>query len=129
MEPTLADGAVVLTRPAGRSLRPRDLVVMRGADGTHYVKRLAAVPGDLVELEAGRLRVNGLSFDGRTPIAGASIERWKVPRGHYFVVGDNQSASSDSGTWEQPFVPASDVVGKVLLAFPGISRTANKGMT
>jgi signal peptidase I len=40
----------------------------------------------------------------------------RVPEGHYFVLGDNRDHGDDSRTWG--FVPAKNVVGKVLVVLP-----------
>lgn len=107
MEPALGSGDLVLTHPVAGKLRRGDVVVLTLDSGTHFVKRVAGIAGDSIELEAGRLRVNGRSYDGRARVAGATVARWSVPSGHLFVVGDNASVSDDSRTWDQPFVPVS----------------------
>jgi signal peptidase I len=69
------------------------------------IKRVVGMPGDLVELEAGRLFVNGQSVHGQRRVAGAYTQAWRVPPAHYFMAGDNPAASDDSRVWDEPFVP------------------------
>ena len=116
MQPALADGAWLLTRPRGARVDVGDVVVLTAADGARYVKRVAAAPGDLVEMEAGRLFVNQRSCDGQPRAAGARIQAWRVPEGHYFVVGDNLRQSDDSRAWPEPFVPLERISGVALRA-------------
>lgn len=116
MEPALRPGDLLLALP----LRGRrgDLVVLDRPSGVRYVKRVAAVAGDVVELEAGRLRVNGRPLDGRPRVAGPVVGSWTVPPGAVFVAGDNPLASADSRTWPDPFVPAGST-RRVLRVSPG----------
>lgn len=114
MQPTLTHGQVLLTRPAGGDIAVGDVVVIWTAPGKRCVKRVAAKPGDVVELEAGRLYVNQSSWDGRPRIVGARVATWHVPNGHYFVVGDNPQESDDSRVWPDPFVAVSRMSGVAL---------------
>ena len=115
MQPTLDDGRWLLTRPAGRRVHVGDIVVFTRESGQRCVKRVAAGPGDLVDVEAGRLHVGRRSSsDGQPRLCGARVERWRVPAGHYFVIGDNHEVSNDSRVWNEPFVPVSRISGVAL---------------
>ncbi|WP_338420023.1 signal peptidase I [Raineyella fluvialis] len=116
MLPTLRPGRVLVTRPPVGRLRVGDVVVIAAPDGGRLVKRLAAGPGDVVRMGAGRLSVNG------PPPSGAYIETWRVPSGQWFVVGDNVAESDDSRVWRQPFVPATAITGVAL----GLRRKASR---
>lgn len=114
MHPTLTHGQLLLTRPRGGRLEVGDIVVIAMEGGERYAKRIAAGPGDLVELEAGRLFVNQRSYDGRPRRTGAHVQTWRVPDGHIFVVGDNLGQSDDSRVWNEPFIPAFRISGVAL---------------
>lgn len=114
MEPTLRDGQVALVRPRWRRVRVGDIVVLAMGGGERYVKRVAAGPSDVVELEAGRLYVNRRSYDGDPRTVGPRVETWRIPHGHLFVVGDDLARSDDSRTWSEPLVPAERIVGVVV---------------
>ena len=59
MFPTLTDGEIVLYVRVVGEYRPGDVVSMRVPSGEYYVKRVAAVGGDAVELRDGAVNVNG----------------------------------------------------------------------
>ena len=126
MAPTYRPSDLLFTQPAGRvGMRPRrgDVVVLTH-ERLRMVKRVVGLAGDLVELEAGRLFVNGQSVDGRPRVKGAHNQIWPVPAASYFVAGDNPSVSDDSRVWDEPFVPIENVKAVVIrrLAWPRLAR-------
>ncbi len=115
----------------------------------NFIKRVVGLPGDEIRYENKRIFINGelveqeyvaqlppnrpayriynetlgdvehkIHIDlGRPSIPS---QKWVVPEGHYFVMGDNRDHSSDSRVWG--VVPENNIVGKafaVWMHMPG----------
>ena len=102
-------------------IRRGDVVVFRFPldPSKSYIKRVAGLPGDEVEIIHGELHVNGQPVDEpylREEYQDASTySRTKVPGGHYYVLGDHRNTSNDSRTWGT--VPRDYIVGKAVFAY------------
>jgi len=126
MEVTLLQGDRVLVSKVdyrfGTPQRGDIVVFQPTTDSTiPYVKRVAAVAGDTIDLKDGNLYVNGTKTDyvgahGATaPQSPALTYPLTVPADSFFALGDNRVASSDS----RSFGPQPDdrIIGKVILRF------------
>ncbi len=115
------------------------------ASGVRMVKRVVALPGDLVQMQDHRLWLNGeplvqvafgspgdyrVELDGRghrIRLGGdshlSSFAPVRVPAGHYLVLGDNRNNSADSRVYG--FMPREELVGRasrVVLSFDHDNR-------
>ncbi|WP_028782568.1 signal peptidase I [Thalassobacillus devorans] len=81
-----------------------------------YVKRIIALPNDVVEVRDHKLYING-EKQNQDYLNKSSIEETtnygpvKVPDGHYFVMGDNRSISKDSRNG-LGFIKESEIIGR-----------------
>ena len=117
MAPTLPDGSLAPTRKLWRRtpIRRGDLVVADSRElGEQVLKRVIGLPGETVRIDAGQVSIDGRAL--AEPYAVRSVFRgsYRVPPGHYFLLGDNRDASSDSRSWRQPFLARAALVGRIL---------------
>lgn len=119
MAPAYRDGDIVWFLRGGTHFSRGTTVAVAMPNGDHYIKRVAAVPGDTVDIRDGQLYVNGAAVKaayakGRTEKnpSGLMIYPYKLPEGKYFVLGDNRQHSADSRTFGP--VSAAQIQGKIL---------------
>lgn len=102
MEPTLQEGSFIFGLRIFETPTVGDIIVFV-KDGTLQVKRIAAVPGDQIELTK-------LEYMDSLPIPNWSDPLLTVPAGHFYVLGDNTQNSYDSRYWENPFIAEEQIV-------------------
>src|SRR5271163_737121 len=84
-----------------------------------FIKRVIGLPGETIELRAGRLYVNGKELmEPYVPpnyLDGTSYAARQIPEGNYFVMGDHRDSSNDSrvfGPVSRPYI-----YGKAVFAY------------
>jgi signal peptidase I len=119
-----------LTKP-----RRGDVIVFRYpvTQDKDFIKRLIAFGGETVEIKDGRVLVNDVPVDegqigkvhyynyGDHAKPGQKIT---VPKGQYFVMGDNSASSHDGRYWG--FVPEEFVIGKADMIFWPLNRITSE---
>lgn len=93
--------------------------------GERLVKRLIGLPGETVEVgEDGSICIDGEKLD--EPYAAESkgeAKIFSVPDNSYFFLGDNRPVSRDARFWENPYISADKIIGRIAFRFFPISRT------
>lgn len=141
MRTTLMEGDIILVNkfiygakvpftnlrlPKLRQPRKGDIIVFIYPENPKkdFIKRLAATPGETVEIK------NGTVYVDDAPLTEAAFSRRyyynrgefaqegrkiTVPKDSFFVLGDNSASSQDSRYWG--FVPAKNILGEAILIY------------
>ncbi|MFR3390711.1 MAG: signal peptidase I [[Clostridium] scindens] len=116
--PTLHGQDIVAYFRLGKEYKPGDVIVLERPDGEEFVKRVVAVAGDTVNIQSGKVYVNGEEAKfkgtlGKTRRTGSSVEYPVVVEDkEVFVLGDNREISEDSR--EFGTVKTSDIKGRII---------------
>ena len=88
---------------------------------TNFIKRVVAVGGDRIKVLGGHVYLNGerqkesfAHFSDSCDICNLPDEI-RVPKGYYFMMGDNRGASADSRVWGP--VPKDWVIGQAFATY------------
>jgi len=95
--------------------------------GDPYVKRIIGLPDDKVEFRDNEIYINDSAYPLDEPYIAEPMvwadSVYEVPKGHYFMLGDNRNHSTDSRKLANPYIPRADIIGKVYYAWFPSFRT------
>ena len=126
MKPLLRNQERVLISKLGirkGGMRRFDIVVMYKPDEPEksLIKRIVGLPGEVVEIRNGEVLINDKPLkqisggDPGTGRAPSDMKALLIPRGTYFVLGDNRSVSFDSRQFGP--VPQKYIFGKAFFRY------------
>ena len=123
MNPTLVEGDRLFINKIGMyvgEIDRLDVVVFKGKQDKHYIKRVVGMPGDRIHFENNRLYINDqlvsenyVIEDGyqRDMSLNSLYGYEKIPENYYFVLGDNRPNSIDSRQRSIGLVHESQILG------------------
>ncbi len=134
MLPLLEPGDKILTRRIYNysDIKRGDILVFFSQElNKTLIKRVIGLPGDLIEFRSdGSVFINSeLYEEPYLAYRAGSSGLFRVPRGQYFLIGDNRPKSSDSRNWKKAYVPAKHILGKGLFSlkpFRAIHQNARR---
>jgi signal peptidase I len=101
------------------SLKRKDIIVhsFNGQQGL-YLNRIIAMGGDKIEIKYGTVLLNGQTINEQyvlttnvTKTASKEMKAFVIPKGHYFVMGDNRDASLGDSRFSGT-ITINNIVGK-----------------
>lgn len=119
MAPHIASGEIVLINTMAYRLHAPargDIIAFHhdGPTPETFIKRVIGLPGDRIQVDRGRVIVNGAALD--EPYVhfpdDRSFPALTVPADSLYVLGDNRADSEDSRVFG--FVPVNQVTGRAV---------------
>lgn len=132
MEPTLIDNdRIIFNKLIYIVSEPDrgDIIIIKQTN-KNYIKRVIALPGETIEMSDHKLYIDDVEqpnsyVDPSDEILTGSFGPLKVPKDHYFVMGDNRLVSKDSRN-ELGLIKQNEIIGKsefIIYPFDRLTRT------
>lgn len=130
MEPVLSQGETVLmNRLAYQFTDPErmDIIVFEKDEGKYNIKRVIGLPGETVQIQEGRIYINGELLGRQEEWAGVALAGLAenpvvLKEDEYFLLGDNRENSEDSRFSNVGNVKRHQMKGKVWLRIQPFGR-------
>ncbi len=129
MEPNFFEGDRVLYFKMASNFEQNDVIIFHTEENRDLIKRVIAVEGDVVDIDDGKVLVNGtpveslnVSQETEESVSGVSDPvdfPLTVESDHVFVLGDNRSVSIDSRTKKIGLIDKDDIAGRVFYLMRG----------
>lgn len=88
-------------------------------ENERLIKRVIGLEGDTIQIKDGYLYRNEEKIE--EPFIAEPIEYEfgpvKVPKDHFFFLGDNRNISYDSHLWPSPFIGKDEIIGKAIFRY------------
>ena len=116
MIPTIEEHSIVLgTRYDTDEINRYDIVIFKYPDDESqiYIKRVIGLPGETITIRNGIVYADGKCLENDF-VAELSKDdgEYQVPKGCYFMMGDNRNHSIDSRFWMNKFVDKDKILAK-----------------
>ncbi len=110
MSPTLKGNEIMLLNKMDKKYKRYDIVVV-DTDNGDIIKRVIALPGETIQCKDNKIFVNSRKIEENYGSGITSnIERIKLGKDEYFVLGDNRENSMDSRYYGP--IKSSEIKGK-----------------
>jgi signal peptidase I len=123
MEPNFQDGdCIMVNKVCYRSSGPQrgEVIIFDPPFTSEYpfIKRVIGLPGETVEIDDGKISINGIPLEEDEYIAeqpNYTMPATEISESEYFVLGDNRNNSNDSHNgWT---VPQDNIIGKAWFTY------------